>query len=69
MGVSCTCQDWKEGHWQIYSAAFLASIHGQMYTGKVFRFCPWCGLTLVVADVAPQPATGQAKDSDGTQRG
>lgn len=38
----CTCQAWKESWPQIEGAQHMAYTHGQKYTGKVFKFCPWC---------------------------
>ncbi len=31
----CTCNEWKE-----------SNNHGFKYTGKVFKYCPWCGNKL-----------------------
>lgn len=45
------CEDFKIGMPQIESALIMASPHihswGVEYTGKQFKFCPWCGRILV----------------------
>jgi ribosomal protein S27AE len=46
MNVSCSCVDWKESMSQIIRAQNFEYIYGVVYTGAVFRFCPWCGEKL-----------------------
>ncbi len=45
------CEDFKLGMPQIINAQVMASplIHswGIKYTGKPFKFCPWCGRVLI----------------------
>jgi hypothetical protein len=46
--MKCDCNLWKDNMDKI--AAFLTARHeaGQGgYTGKTFKFCPWCGTELV----------------------
>ena len=38
----CDCTDWKISFPQIVSAQLFAYTHGHRYTGKPFRYCPWC---------------------------
>ncbi len=42
----CICKDWKESNNQIIDAQLIADNHGFKYTGKVFKYCPWCGNKL-----------------------
>jgi hypothetical protein len=42
----CTCDDWKKSNNQIIDAQLIAYNHGFKYTGKVFKYCPWCGTAL-----------------------
>ena len=38
------CKDWEEAMPQIDNAIVVSCVsHGLPYTGKNFRFCPWCG--------------------------
>lgn len=46
MYVPCECADWVEGNAQLDSFTVLAFTHGMHYTGKQFRYCPWCGKKL-----------------------
>jgi len=50
VGMECDCKDFKIGMPQIISAQVMVSptIHswGTKYTGKVFKFCPWCAKPL-----------------------
>ena len=50
MRVYCNCEDWKLSVPQIASAQSLAFSHSMKYTGKPFRFCPWCAQELKVTD-------------------
>lgn len=54
MKRTCECEDFKIGMPQIINAQVMASsiIHswGSDYTGKMFRFCPWCGKELTEED-------------------
>ena len=31
----------------VFGAQTFSAVHGIIYTGKVFKYCPWCGLKLV----------------------
>lgn len=61
----CDCDDWKRGMVQIVGAQQLVHIHGGEYTGRRFRYCPWCGSKLSdpVAEALPQ------SEADGFQPG
>lgn len=48
--VECSCQDWQECWHEIIAAQTLAWLHDQPYTGKVARYCPWCGKELTECD-------------------
>ena len=38
------CKDWEEAMPQIANAFVVSCVHhSPQYTGKKFRFCPWCG--------------------------
>ena len=50
MRVYCNCEDWKLSVPQIVSAQSLSWAHSMKYTGKPFRFCPWCAQELKVTD-------------------
>ena len=45
--VVCDCEGWKSSANQIFGSQTLAWTHGISYTGKIWKFCPWCGKTLV----------------------
>lgn len=40
---SYCCEEWRSGIAALDSVVMLASIHGSVYSGALFRFCPWCG--------------------------
>jgi hypothetical protein len=42
----CSCDEWKEGMAQLDGFTMLAYTHEMHYTGKQFRYCPWCGEKL-----------------------
>jgi len=42
----CDCDNWQEYFPQILSAQILANMHGAPYTGKRFKYCPWCAKEL-----------------------
>lgn len=46
----CTCMDWKHVK-QIDAAIQMSALHSwgdpRGYTGKPWKFCPWCGKRLV----------------------
>ena len=47
--LTCECEDFKLGMPQIIAAQIGASVApswGIKYTGKPFKFCPWCGKVL-----------------------
>lgn len=49
--VECSnCKEWKEGMTSITAAQLLAHNHGMKYTGKIFKYCPWCGKPLKVEE-------------------
>ncbi len=49
--LTCDCEDFKLGMPQIAQAQIMASpamfSWGTKYTGKQFKFCPWCGKVLI----------------------
>ena len=49
--VICKCKDWKPNidivNGFIVMQANMAWGNKKGYTGKAFRFCPWCGKKLV----------------------
>ena len=52
--VTCSCENWRESAHQIFHAQVQYTLAtGVNYTGKGFRFCPWCGRLLapVAGDV------------------
>lgn len=47
MEVFCECEDFKIGMAAIIEAQKLIFDYwGIKYTGKPFKFCPWCGKVL-----------------------
>lgn len=49
----CTCAAWLESWPQIEKAQILAyQVAGAVYTGQVFKFCPWCSEALRIIEVA-----------------
>jgi len=46
MNKECLCEDWKISANQIFNAQIIHANNGIKYTGKVFKYCPWCGLEL-----------------------
>jgi len=40
--VNCDCEEWLTSWPQIVQAQIWASKHGQIYTGAVMVYCPWC---------------------------
>lgn len=45
--VVCECPDWAPSVDILNGAFVMSSIHGGGgYTGKLFKFCPWCGKEL-----------------------
>lgn len=53
MQVNCTCREWKQSWPQIHCAQVLASIHGDEYTGTIFKYCPWCGKEMILNETRP----------------
>ncbi len=47
--LTCECEDFKLGMPQIIEVQKLHLTHPWIpkYTGKPFKFCPWCGKVLV----------------------
>lgn len=39
----CSCEKYKHSMPQIDGAQGLAYVHGVVYTGSVFEYCPFCG--------------------------
>jgi len=47
MTVKCTCADWEPGISKINGYIDVGRIHSMGdYTGKPFKYCPWCGKHL-----------------------
>ena len=45
--MQCDCKDWQENIKILDGWAMMSKIHGGGgYTGKCFKFCPWCGKRL-----------------------
>ena len=52
----CRCESWSNCMPQIAAAQDLAFVHGFVYTGRYFNFCPWCGKRLLEKRVnVPSP--------------
>ena len=46
-GKECDCSDWKENIPEIDKHIEHSVIYGKgSYTGKVFKYCPWCAKEL-----------------------
>ena len=46
--MECSCKGWKKSAEQIFSLQATAAIARDIkYTGDHFKFCPWCGASLV----------------------
>ena len=60
----CDCEDWKASWPQIEGAQVLSYIHGGRYSGKAFRFCPWCSQELKSTDepVKVEPISKSSSD-------
>jgi hypothetical protein len=43
----CSCVDWQTNIPQLDSLLLLAATHRREYQGTPFRFCPWCGRSLI----------------------
>lgn len=41
--IGCLCLDWQLSWPQIEVLQLEAHNKGRRYTGKVMKFCPWCG--------------------------
>ena len=50
--VYCICADWEPEIAKVNGPIVLQSLRAgrDLYTGKPFRFCPWCGLSLTAKD-------------------
>ena len=52
--LTCECEDFKLGMPQIAQAQVMTSpamfSWGTKYTGKPFKFCPWCGKVLKIEE-------------------
>jgi hypothetical protein len=45
--VTCKCKTWHESAYQIFHAQVQHTlVSGERYTGKGFKYCPWCGRLL-----------------------
>ena len=42
-GKKPCCKDWQPNCDKINGAITMNTTHGNPYTGKPFKFCPWCG--------------------------
>jgi hypothetical protein len=40
--VECGCKLWKKNIQILESVIMNAWVHGMSYSGKQFKFCPWC---------------------------
>jgi hypothetical protein len=43
---TCTCNKFKENIEKIDGCISYAFIHGMIYEGTPFKYCPWCGKKL-----------------------
>jgi len=62
MSLECIwCQDWKPQIKKVERPIVLQSIRAgrDLFDGKPFRFCPWCGHEL--HEVAPPPQSEPTK--------
>ncbi len=50
--LTCDCEDFKVGISQIIELQKLYLNHPWIprYTGKPFKFCPWCGKVLKIKE-------------------
>lgn len=48
MKLECGCADWKPQMEKINGPIVLQSLRAgrDLYDGKAFKFCPWCGVRL-----------------------
>jgi hypothetical protein len=65
--MMCVCPDWAPGVEKINGPIITASIRAgrDLYDGKPFKFCPWCGSKLVEydkRDVRTQDSIGALHD-------
>ena len=44
--LSCKCDEWSDAMIQIVEAQIWRDKKGFPYTGKQFKYCPWCGKLL-----------------------
>ena len=44
--MKCNCKGWEVSNYQIIGAQQLAANHGIKYTGRIYKYCPWCGSLL-----------------------
>ncbi len=45
--VNCECDDWAVNIEVLNMGVIMNHIHGgNGYTGKIFKYCPWCGKEL-----------------------
>ena len=46
--MHCECSDYKENINKINAGFVFSSTHGiGGYTGKIIKYCPWCGKELL----------------------
>jgi len=48
----CDCEGWKSSWDRIVGIFTFSALHGFVYRGRIFEFCPWCGMPLQKRDVA-----------------
>lgn len=46
MAKYCECTEWHIYIDEIINAQKFMRLHGQEYSGKPFKYCPWCGAVL-----------------------
>lgn len=44
----CNCDSWDKSANQIFDAQAFVESRGIVYTGDVFRYCPWCGVKFEI---------------------
>ena len=50
MSLICLCDDWETQIQKLNGPIVLASIRAgrDLFDGKPFKFCPWCGMQLML---------------------
>jgi hypothetical protein len=58
----CDCEGWVSSWDRIVGVFTFAGMHGFVYRGRIFEFCPWCSKPLKKRNVTGEFVKLEEKD-------